>query len=212
MTRGGRRSRASAGGRDGAAGCVARYTGPASYLGLDLHDLIRRAVALPLWASHFAAAPPVIDITVATKGRPCRSTGRLTLARGLASIHIVIGLGADRADVAVAVLHELSHAFAGAGHHRRWRQTLRAAAIQMFGIAVAQRIPELRGLDFRELEDAIAAGIRLALGCPPPPDYLIWKPQPVVTESPVPTALCAKWRRAVATGEASPSRPPRNGR
>ncbi|GDX83383.1 hypothetical protein LBMAG42_51940 [Deltaproteobacteria bacterium] len=191
---------------------MARYTGPASYLGLDLHDLIRRAVALPLWASHFAAAPPVIGITVATKGRPCRSTGRLTLVRGPASIHIVIGLGADRADLALAVLHELSHAYAGAGHHRRWRQTLRGAGIQMFGVAVARRIPELRGLDFRELEDSIAAGIRVALCCPPPPDFLLWKPQPVVTESPVPTALCQRWQRAVATGEATPPRPPRRGR
>ena len=209
MTRGGRRSRASAGRRDGAAGCVARYTGPASYSGLDLHDLIRRAVALPLWAFHFAAAPPVIGITVATKGRPCRSTGRLTFAGGVATIDIAIGLGADPADVTVAVLHELGHAFAGPGHHQGWRQTFRGAACQMFGPSVAQRVPELRGLDFRELEDELAAGIREALGCPPPPDYLIWKPQPVLAESPVPTALCERWQRAVALGEATPLRPPR---
>lgn len=124
-------------------------------------------------------------------------------------VSIQVGVGADRADVALVVLHELSHAYAGVGHHRRWRQALRGAGIQMFGVPVAQRVPEIRGLDFRELEDELAAGIRKALGCPPPPDYLIWKPQPVVTESHVPAVLCAKWSRAVATGEATPPRPPR---
>jgi hypothetical protein len=141
---------------------------------------------------------------------------------GVAWIDIVIGLGADRADVALAVLHEVSHAAAGAGHHRRWRQTLRAAAIQMFPAPVARRIPELRGLKFRELEDAVAEGIRVALGCPPAPDYLRWKracaagtTQAIAAEAPTPRdgssaevnpSLCAKWRAAVRRGKRGAAR------
>ncbi len=184
-------------------------TGNAEYGGLDLAAFVRRAASIPLWAAQFERAAPTICFKSATGGSPRRSTGRVIGdPEGRNLIQIEIGVGADRGDVALAVLHELSHLFGGRGHHRRWRTTFRTAALQVFGTRMAQSIPDVRGLDFRELEDRVATGIRGVWGDPPPPAYLVWKPAGVTATIPAPAALCEKWRRAVASGDPSPDRSP----
>lgn len=179
-------------------------SGPTSYRGIDLAFLVQRALCLPLWAGTFACCPPEICFSFVDKGALCRSTGRTASVGGRLRLSILVGLGADAADLALVILHELAHANAGAGHHRRWRQALRAAAIQMFGVSVAERIPDIRGLSFREVEDSVAAGIRAALGCVTEPAFLKWRPTPAVAPLPVPGALCRRWQRALSTGRAGP--------
>ena len=185
---------------------------PRSYLGVDLASLVQQAVRLPLWTQEFARATPEVRFAFIDKGPLCRSTGRMVNERGTPRLSIAVGLGADHADLFLVLLHELAHAYAGEGHGLPWRQALRTAGIQMYGGPVAQRIPDLRGLKFRELEDAVAEGIRAALRCGPAPDYLVWKPAPVVATLPAPAALCPTWQRAVATGRATPYQPRRGAR
>lgn len=114
----------------------------------------RRDAAVQMIAtawSNLAAWRPVDmrNLRVVIKRRSgWSSSGCCTTSRAHGAVDVVVRLGSDEADGLAVLLHELTHAAVqrrgGDGHDALFRATLRAAALEVLGVAVPDA-PATRG-------------------------------------------------------------------